>query len=46
MLRKIVKVLTYVVIGMDILYLLTRQPEYALTRIIFLILIVWAWKLY
>ncbi len=46
MFRKIVKSFTVVVMTVDVLYVLTLDPFMALGRIVFLIAIVWAWKLY
>jgi len=46
MLRKIVKGLITLVMFGDILYVFAINPRIALGRIIILVLIVWAWKLY
>jgi len=46
MFRKIVKTIIAVVMLGDILYVLAIDPRIALVRIIILIAIVWAWKLY
>ena len=46
MLREIVRVITIIVCFLDILYVLTLDPKIAIVRIMFLIGVVWAWKLY
>ena len=46
MLRKIFKTFAVAVMFVDILYVFTIDPKIALGRIIVLIAIVWAWKLY
>lgn len=46
MLKKIVKTIIAVAYFLDIIYLLTRDPSLAIGRIILLIIVVWAWKLY
>jgi hypothetical protein len=46
MFRKIVKAFITLVMFGDILYVFAIDPKIALGRIIVLIAIVWAWKLY
>jgi len=46
MFRKLVKTSVAVMMLGDILYVFTIDPKIALGRIIVLIAIVWAWKLY
>jgi hypothetical protein len=46
MLKKIFKIFTIIVLVVDVLYVFSINPKIALGRVIFLIGIVWAWKLY
>jgi hypothetical protein len=46
MFRNIFKIFTIVVMVVDVLYVFSIDPKIALGRVIFLIGIVWAWKLY
>lgn len=46
MFRSAFKIFAYVVMALDILYVFTVDPRIALGRVIFLALVVWAWKLY
>lgn len=46
MLRTTVKIILYTIVSLDIIYCLTVSPQMAITKAIFMVATVWAWKLY